>query len=104
MPKEEVSIDPLAAIEEALASPKVDPFMAHQFALLRDRPDFNAEEFKTAFLARVRKTDIEFEGRFVLSAIGNILAMQAPYSAMPGIVENKDVLSIEASRPAGPME
>ncbi len=96
--------DQLAAIESALASSKVDSHMSAQFAQLRAQPDFDPDKFNAAFLAKVKSADIQFDGPYVLSAIGTILAMLAPYSALPKIVANPDVINLEASRPAGLQE
>lgn len=99
-----VSIDPLVVIEKALQSPKVYAYLAAQFSVLRTQSGFDPTEVKAAFLAQVSKENIELEGGLVLSRIGNILAMLAPYSVLPGIIENEDVVSLEASRPAAVIE
>lgn len=101
---EEGDGDLLAEIESALASSKVDPLIRHEFLQRKDDLDFNAGEFLVAMLARVSDPKIRIEGVRILSGIGNILAMQAPFTAFPELVADKRVLSLEASRPAGPME
>ncbi len=93
--------DQLAAIESALASSKVDPYIAHEFAQRKDDPDFNAGEFLVAMLARVSDPTFRIEGVRILSGIGNILAMQAPFTSFPDLVAEKKVIYLEASRPAG---
>jgi len=97
MKKEKVPVDPLVAIEEALASAKVDPFMAHHFSFLRNEiPDLNPDEYTVPFLALVKSPDLELDG--VLSRIGDVFAMLTPYSSIPSIIENSEVISLEASR------
>lgn len=101
---EEGDGDLLAEIESALASSKVDPHIAHEFAQRKDQPDFNAGEFLVAMLARVSDSRFHIEGVRILSGIGNILAIQAPFTSFPDLVAEKKVIYLEASRPAGPME
>lgn len=101
---EEGDGDLLAEIESALASPKVDAYIAHEFAQRKDDPDFNAGEFLVAMLARVSDPNITIEGVRILAATGNILGMQAPFTSFPDLVAEKKVIYLEASRPAGPVE
>lgn len=90
-------VDILAKIEETLKSPKVDAYILHQFYYLRqENKDFNPEKSKVPFLARVANEEVRLD--HVLSRIGVIYGMLAPFSAMPEIVENPDIIYIEASR------
>jgi hypothetical protein len=89
-------VDILGNIEKALNSPKVDARMLHQFLFIRDRmTNFDPEKVKVPFLARVKGDETDL--KWVMSRIGPIFAMLPPYSEIPGIVENPDVISLEAS-------
>jgi len=99
MENEKNLADQLAVIEEALVSPKVDPYMVSEFRMLKTQLGFNVES-EVAFLAKVRTTNIEFEGPYIFCGIGDILAIRAPYSALPSIVENEDVISLQATKTA----
>jgi len=90
--------NPLDRIEEALASQKVDPAMKHDFSSLRTQtPDLDPDETQVAFTAAVISSNVVLEGALG-PGIGNILAMQMPYSAIPGLVENPEVINLQASR------
>ena len=104
MKQEGLSADPLAVIESALASSKVDHDIARDFARYRQSPDFNADRWVASVLAKVSNPNFELDGTIILSRIENILGMLAPYSTFPDLVASDEVIYIEASRPAGPME
>ena len=85
----------------ALRSPKVDAYMLGQYhALLAEHPDVDLTKTTVYFLARMTGERVDVPG--VMGRTGNIYSMGVSYSSIPELIGNKDVISLEASRPAAP--
>lgn len=96
MANKEIPQDLLKQISTALESEKVDPYMRHQFSSLKDREDFNPTVHRVGFLARVSSENTKVN--YVLSKIGTVFGIYAPWVSMPDFVNNSEVISMEASR------
>jgi hypothetical protein len=94
----------LSDIEMALRSDKVDPRLGMLYSLFKDGgEDVDISEKEISFLGRVKEGSNPF-GEWEICAIEDIRSVLAPFSALPGFVANPDVISIEASLPAGTLE
>ena len=96
MANKEIPQDLFEQISTALESQKVDPYMRHQFEILKDKHNFNPTVHKVGFLARVSSEDVKVN--YVLSKIGSVFGIYAPWASIPDFVNNPDVISMEASR------
>ena len=71
-------------IEEALKSPKVDPYMMHQYHILMTKdPGIDLNTTKVHFLMRA-KSGLDFKGK--MGRIGGIYAIGMPYAELPDLI------------------
>lgn len=93
----EAQSDILKKIRRALSSSKVDAYMLLEFEGLYDSmPENDLINMQVAFLAQVRQGVPMLKGE--LTRIGNIVAITTPYFEIPDLVNNPNVINLEASR------
>jgi len=84
-------------IDAVIHSSKVDPHIWFQYEhLLEENPLVDLSQAKFPVIAKMTGGNVQVDG--VVTRIGNIYAMRVPYSSLPELVKNNDVLYLEASR------
>lgn len=83
-------------IELALESKKVDSRLRHEYSRAKRAVGFDPTTETASFLSLVKNESVKIKNMLV--RIGNVVDVLTPWSEVPKVVEDDDVIYLQASR------